>query len=582
MFKKLFHRNKSKPKKDKDKRHKPDGPSLPEHANITGREDSDMGNACGKKKTVEDHGNDQVERVHLPLPGIPTQQDNRSNGTRTPTLLQGDRYNVQTNSAYTARHNPANLDDGMDGLFRPLHMQPGKTTGHIVRALYNYQARVDDDLTFYKGETLEILGDNSENSDWLLARHLTTLREGYVPCNYVVQDDNCPESQEWWFVIDRRETDKLLLFPGNPRGTFLVRSSSDGRSYALSIRDFDDAKKNFTVKHYRVRSLDAGGCYISPKRRFTTLVELVDYYRGQNDGLCTRLTTPLVREPEPVPFKDIEVDRNLIEMKTKLGQGNFGEVWKGIWRTRVEVAIKTLKAGTMSVENFLDEAKLMHKLRHRKLVQLMGVCTLTQPIYIITELMVNGALLDVLRKDEGREISMGVLIDMIAQMADGMQYLEGKNFVHRDLRAANILVGENYNVKVADFGLARVTDMEDDSVYLANESTKFPIKWTAPEAAFERKFSIKSDVWSFGILIYEMVTFGRIPYPGMDNRTVLQQIEAGYRMPRPARGCPEELYSQMLTCWHHIPERRPTFEYLYTVFDDFLVSTEGGYREAVA
>lgn len=114
-----------------------------------------------------------------------------------------------------------------------------------------------------------------------------------------------------------------------------------------------------------------------------------------------------------------------------------------------------------------------------------------------------------------------------------------------DLAARNVLVGDNNIAKVADFGLARVI-VENE--YTAHEGAKFPIKWTAPEAALRNKFSVKSDVWSFGILLTEVVTYGRIPYPGMTNAEVLQQLEGGYRMPAPP-GCPELLYQIMLDCW---------------------------------
>jgi serine/threonine protein kinase len=221
----------------------------------------------------------------------------------------------------------------------------------------------------------------------------------------------------------------------------------------------------------------------------------------------------------------------------------------------------------------------MHQLRHRKLVQLLGVCTTSEPMYIITELMSNGSLLEYLRHDEGRTVTVAVVIDMSAQIADGMAYLESKNFIHRDLRAANILVSDNNTVKVADFGLARILDQSD--IYDASKETKFPIKWTAPEAAYGHKFSVKSDVWSYGVLLYEMITYGRTPYPGMDGTTTLEKVQAGYRMQRPtghAFDCPPKIYEVMLKCWDAMPANRPTFAYLLGFFDDYATESEEHYH----
>jgi fyn-related kinase len=198
-------------------------------------------------------------------------------------------------------------------------------------------------------------------------------------------------------------------------------------------------------------------------------------------------------------------------LSKKLGAGQFGEVWEGMWNGTTPVAVKTLKPGSMTVEDFLAEASILKKLRHPKLLQLYAVCTDREPIYIVTELMKNGSLLDYLH-DKGRALRLPQLVDMAAQIAAGMAYLEAQNFIHRDLAARNILVGENNICKVADFGLARVIDRESE--YTAREGAKFPIKWTSPEAAMMNRFSIKSDVWSFGILLTELVTYGRIPYPG--------------------------------------------------------------------
>ncbi|NXT92250.1 LYN kinase, partial [Anhinga rufa] len=161
------------------------------------------------------------------------------------------------------------------------------------------------------------------------------------------------------------------------------------------------------------------------------------------------------------------------------------------------------------------------------------------------------------------------------QIAEGMAYIERKNYIHRDLRAANVLVSDLLMCKIADFGLARVIE---DNEYTAREGAKFPIKWTAPEAINYGSFTIKSDVWSFGILLYEIVTYGKIPYPGMGvNSDVMVALQRGYRMPR-METCPAELYDIMKTCWKDKAEERPTFDYLQSVLDDFYTATEGQYQ----
>ena len=255
--------------------------------------------------------------------------------------------------------------------------------------------------------------------------------------------------------------------------------------------------------------------------------------------------------------------------------GNFGEVWSGFWNGNIPVAIKTLKPGTMKVEDFVAEAQVMKTIRHPNLLQLYAVCTLEEPIYIVTELMKHGALLDYLRKGEGKDLQFAQLIDIAAQVASGMAYLEEHSYVHRDLAARNILVGEGIICKVADFGLARVIK---EDFYNPQDGTKFPIKWTSPEAAVHNKFSVKSDVWSFGIFVYELITYGAMPYPGMNNREVLQAVRQNYRMP-PPKNCPDTLYEIMLNCWKHEPDNRPTFEHLkYQLADYFVSAAEGPYK----
>eukprot|EP00050_Salpingoeca_kvevrii_P021428 m.110437 g.110437 ORF g.110437 m.110437 type:complete len:506 (+) comp9340_c0_seq2:147-1664(+) len=438
-------------------------------------------------------------------------------------------------------------------------------------ALYDYQARTEDDLSFNKGDNLRII--NSSDGDWWQAQLVSGGKIGYIPSNYVAKIQSI-EAEEWYHGrIKRGEAEKILLNNAQPGGFLIRESESKPGDYSLSVREADN------VKHYRIRTLDEGGYYISRRRTFQNLNELVNHYKYDADGLCVALSEPckISETPKTADLsyntKDQwEIPRSTIKLNKKLGGGQFGDVWEGVWNGTTPVAVKTLKPGTMSTEDFLQEAGIMKKLRHPKLVQLYAVCTDKEPIYIVTELMKNGSLLDFLH-DKGRALRLPQLVDMAAQIASGMAYLESQNYIHRDLAARNVLVGENNICKVADFGLARVTENE----YSAREGAKFPIKWTAPEAAMLNTFSIKSDVWSFGILLTELVTYGRIPYPGMTNAEVLQQVECGYRMPPPP-GTPEALYTMMLDCWKANPDERPRFESLQWRLEDFFVN-EANYNE---
>ena len=213
-----------------------------------------------------------------------------------------------------------------------------------------------------------------------------------------------------------------------------------------------------------------------------------------------------------------EIDRSSLHF-TKvdlLGAGQFGEVYKGMWNGKIPVAIKSLKPGSMKKESFLEEAMIMRKLKHKNLITLYAVVTKSDPILIVTELMSKGSLLDYLRND-GRNSGFKTLVYFDSQVAQGMAFLESRNFIHRDLAARNVLVGDNDIVKIADFGLSRCID---DGIYVAHVGAKFPIKWTAPEACNYNHFTTKSDVWSFGILMYEVITYGRMPYAGMTNPEV--------------------------------------------------------------
>lgn len=260
------------------------------------------------------------------------------------------------------------------------------------------------------------------------------------------------------------------------------------------------------------------------------------------------------------------INRSAIRLGKKLGEGSFGEVYQGLYNN-TPVAVKTLIPGTMDPRDFLKEAQIMKTMQHPNLIQLLAVCT-EEPIYIITELMKNGSLLNYLKVRVGR-LCLYDQIEMAAQVASGMDYLEMKNYIHRDLAARNVLVGENNVYKVADFGLARVlqaTPMlssQSKLYYIPVGKAIFPLRWTAPEAIANEKFTIKCDVWSFGILLYEIMTFGKNPYPDLNNSQVKRMVPNGYRMPCPVDPyCSKDVYKIMLDCWKENKHDRPTFRSL--------------------
>ncbi|XP_073481237.1 tyrosine-protein kinase Blk [Aquarana catesbeiana] len=442
----------------------------------------------------------------------------------------------------------------------------------FVAAMFDYTPINNGDLQLQKGEKLQLLSDTV--GEWWFAKSEVSGQEGYIPSNYVTEVAGL-ESEKFFFNnITRKDAERQLLAPENIPGTFLIRESeTNPGTYSLSVRD-KDATRGDLVKHYKIRMLDNGGYYISPTLTFSSLQDLVKHYTERADGLCRKLEKHCPALEKSTWEGDVwEIPRDSLRLVKRLGAGQFGEVWMGYYNNNMKVAIKTLKEGSMSPMAFLEEANLMKTLRHDKLVQLFAVVT-KEPIYIVTEYMANGSLVDFMKTDEGMQLRFPKLLDMAAQVAEGMAYIEKKNYIHRDLRAANVLVSDILGCKIGDFGLARVIDSE----YIAKEGTKFPIKWTAPEAINFGIFTIKSDVWSFGILLTEILTFARVPYAGMSNPEVIQLLDQGYRMPCP-ENCTTELYEIMLKCWREKPEERPTFEYLQSVLEDFGTATEKQYEE---
>ncbi|XP_016108140.1 ephrin type-A receptor 4a-like [Sinocyclocheilus grahami] len=268
-----------------------------------------------------------------------------------------------------------------------------------------------------------------------------------------------------------------------------------------------------------------------------------------------------------------EIDVSCITIERVIGAGEFGEVCSGLLRLpgkrEIPVAIKTLKAGYTEKQrrDFLGEASIMGQFEHPNIIHLKGVITKSKPVMIITEYMENGSLDTFLKKNDG-QFTVIQLVGMLRGIASGMRYLSEMGYVHRDLAARNILVNSNLVCKVSDFGLSRVLEDDPEAAY-TTRGGKIPIRWTAPEAIAYRKFTSASDVWSYGIVMWEVMSYGERPYWEMSNQDVIKAVEENYRLPGPM-DCPTALYHLMMDCWQKDRNSRPKFEEIVSLLDKLI------------
>ncbi|NP_001424250.1 ephrin type-A receptor 5 isoform j [Homo sapiens] len=268
-----------------------------------------------------------------------------------------------------------------------------------------------------------------------------------------------------------------------------------------------------------------------------------------------------------------EIEASCITIERVIGAGEFGEVCSGRLKLpgkrELPVAIKTLKVGYTEKQrrDFLGEASIMGQFDHPNIIHLEGVVTKSKPVMIVTEYMENGSLDTFLKKNDG-QFTVIQLVGMLRGISAGMKYLSDMGYVHRDLAARNILINSNLVCKVSDFGLSRVLEDDPEAAY-TTRGGKIPIRWTAPEAIAFRKFTSASDVWSYGIVMWEVVSYGERPYWEMTNQDVIKAVEEGYRLPSPM-DCPAALYQLMLDCWQKERNSRPKFDEIVNMLDKLI------------
>ncbi|KAM9518963.1 tyrosine-protein kinase Fer isoform 1-T1 [Salvelinus alpinus] len=350
--------------------------------------------------------------------------------------------------------------------------------------------------------------------------------------------------QEWYHgAIPRTEAQELL----KQQGDFLVREShGKPGEYVLSV--FSDGQR----RHFIIQFAD--NQYRFEGTGFPTIPQLIEHHYTTKQVITKKsgvvLLNPVVKDKKWI------LNHEDVILGELLGKGNFGEVFKGTLRDKTPVAVKTCKEDLpqeLKIK-FLSEARILKQYDHANIVKLIGVCTQRQPIYIVMELVPGGDFLSFLRKKK-EDLKTKQLVKFSLDAAAGMAYLELKNCIHRDLAARNCLVGESNLLKISDFGMSR---QEDDGIYSSSGLKQIPIKWTAPEALNYGRYSSESDVWSYGILLWETFSLGVCPYPGMTNQQAREQVEKGYRMSCPQK-CPGEVYKVMQKCWEYKPENRPKF-----------------------
>uniref|UniRef100_A0A8D0A310 Tyrosine-protein kinase n=1 Tax=Sander lucioperca TaxID=283035 RepID=A0A8D0A310_SANLU len=416
-----------------------------------------------------------------------------------------------------------------------------------VVAMYDFNPQEDTDLTLKQGEEYVIL--HKQDQLWWRAQD----KHGYD------QMETISDATTWYCKNITRTEAEQLLRQEDKEGGFMVRESSQQGVYTVSLYT-KTLSSNGDIRHYQIKISDTGGFFLAEKHTFSSIPDVIHYHEHNAAGLVTRLRYAVGPMGRCVPAtsgfssEKWEINPSELTFMKELGSGQFGLVRLGKWRAQHRVAIKAIREGAMYEEDFIEEAKVMMRLCHPKLVQLYGVCLQQRPLLIVAEFMENGCLLNFLRQ-RSRALRDAWLLSMCQDVCEGMEYLERQSFIHRDLAARNCLVNDHNVVKVCDFGMTRYVL---DNQYTSSSGTKFPVKWSPPEVLHYSKYSSKSDVWSFGVVMWEIYSEGRTPFETHSNLDVVNDITRGVRLYRPHRAS-QPLYAIMYRCWHEFLTLLSTF-----------------------
>lgn len=331
----------------------------------------------------------------------------------------------------------------------------------------------------------------------------------------------------------------------------------------------------------RKKEIEFGHAFVSSDDSDIVVYKAKKSYNRK--GIEVTLSNLGISEDLQQKLEDVMVERNLLSLGKVLGEGEFGSVMEGELRypddTTHKVAVKTMKLDNFSqreIEEFLSEAACMKDFNHPNVIKLLGVCLEVGPRrtpkpMVILPFMKYGDLHSFLlssRIGSGpQHVPLQTLVKFMLDIATGMEYLSSKNFLHRDLAARNCMLRDDLTVCVADFGLSKKIYSGD--YYRQGRIAKMPVKWIAVESLADRIYTVKSDVWAFGITMWEITTRGMTPYPGVQNHEIYDYLLEGHRLKQPS-DCLDELYELMYLCWRADPADRPTFTELKYQLEKFL------------
>ncbi|XP_020813168.1 tyrosine-protein kinase Fer isoform X6 [Drosophila serrata] len=398
--------------------------------------------------------------------------------------------------------------------------------------------------------------------------HLTLeqnfIENGYNNDQQISLSTNRPLYEEEWFhgVLPREEVVRLL----NNDGDFLVRETIRNEESQIVLSVCWNGHKHFIVQ------TTGEGNFRFEGPPFASIQELI-MHQYHSELPVTVKSGAILRRP--VCRERWELSNDDVVLLERIGRGNFGDVYKAkLKSTKLDVAVKTCRMTLPDEQKrkFLQEGRILKQYDHPNIVKLIGICVQKQPIMIVMELVLGGSLLTYLRKNSNG-LTNRQQMGMCRDAAAGMRYLESKNCIHRDLAARNCLVDLEHCVKISDFGMSR----EEEEYIVSDGMKQIPVKWTAPEALNFGKYTSQCDVWSYGILMWEIYSKGDTPYSGMSNSRARERIDTeGYRMPTP-ENTPAEMYRLMLKCWAADAESRPHFDEIYNVVDALILRLDNSH-----